>query len=356
MEETERTIGRFFVDEADYEPFRPKVQPEWPPLPLMNDITDEIPEKFRPYAQWMKKVIDRPDLKIFKTVTRRTPEVCLKVICCRDNEELFRRAVRECETAELLRGRPGIVWMLDCDIDPDRKTVSLLEEMERPLNEYLSVEELYPLTVVHIGTGILDSLIQIQKAGILYIDVHPGNIYYDEKKVKIGDFGSALKLCEAEEYNELTGVESFMAPEVWRDRKYSVQSAIYSAGMVLYWILNRCTPPFLPVRTKQEAFEKRMSGEAFPVPQLIQRFPEEMKDLYRIIQKMTAFDPAERYKTFEEARHDLALIGYEFFLEEIEESHKVGFLVGAGDLEQTVPLFDSFTANNRVCDLKDELS
>lgn len=105
---------------------------------------------------------------------------------------------------------------------------------------------------------------QIQKAGFLYIDVHPGNIYYDEKRVKIGDFGSVLEKETAGDYHELTGVRSFMAPEVWKDKMYSVQSVLYSTGMVLYWILNRCTPPFMPIRTSQEAFEKKNGRRSVP--------------------------------------------------------------------------------------------
>ena len=171
----------------------------------------------------------------------------------------------------------------------------------------------------------------------MYIDIHPGNIYYDENRIKIGDFGSVIKIEEVSEYHELTGVKKFMAPEVWRDKLYSTQSVIYSVGMVLYWILNRCTPPFMPIRTEQEAFEKRMAGAPFPVPQFLQKYPEELTEIYQFIQKMTAYNPADRYESFEEAGRDLALIGYDYFVkEEDKTSSEVSFIVGTGDYEKTV--------------------
>ena len=297
----------------------------------------EIPRKYRFSIGWTTAQIDRADLKIYRNSHYSSQKLCLKVICCEDNEDRFRRAVKECEITEILRGNPGIVWLLDYDIDPEKKVVALLEEGEKTLQEHLCSEYLYRSTMVHIGTGILDSLIQIQKAGFLYLDIHPGNIYYNEKRIKIGDFGSVIKLEEAEQYHELTGVKNFMAPEVWKDRTYSVQSVIYNVGMVLYWILNHCTPPFLPLRTKQEAFEKRMSGDPFPVPQCIQKYPGEMTDFYQCILKMTSYDPENRYKTFEEARHDLALIGYDYFLKELEEGYsEVRYLAGIGECERTV--------------------
>ena len=296
-----------------------------------------IPKKYASYLGVVTKYTDRPDLKVYKSNPYITHKICMKIICCEDDEERFKHAVKECEITETLRGKPGIVWMLDCDIDSANKRVTLLEEEERTLPDYLSSEELEPIYVAHIGTGILDSLMQIQRAGFLYIDVHPGNLYYDGKRIKIGDFGSVIKMEEAETYCGLTGVKSFMAPEVWKEKRYSVESVLYSVGMVLYWILNRCTHPFMPVLTEKDAFMKRVNGEEFPIPQILQKYPEDMKELYKWIQKMTAYDPEDRYRSFEEARNDLAIIGYDFFLKEMEKPSEICFTVGFGDYEKTIP-------------------
>ncbi len=80
-----------------------------------------------------------------------------------------------------------------------------------------------------------------------------------------------------------------------------------------------------------------MSGDLFPVPQCIQKYPGEMTDFYQCILKMTAYDPENRYKTFERARQDLALIGYDYFLKELEEGYsEVRYLAGIGECERTV--------------------
>ena len=80
-----------------------------------------------------------------------------------------------------------------------------------------------------------------------------------------------------------------------------------------------------------------MAGDPFPVPQFIQKYPEEMKELYMFVEKMTAYDPADRFQSFIDARRALSLIGYDFFVKEMEKSSKVSFTVGNGDLEKTVP-------------------
>ena len=297
-----------------------------------ENIKGIIPERFQSYAQSMHIAVDRPELKVLKTAFYGPRDVCLKLICC-DDDEKFRRAIYECEVTELFRGTPGIVWLLDCDIDYTQKRVALLEEKEISLADFFNQNDLEPLNIVHIGTGILDSLLRIKKAGFLYIDIHPGNLYYNEKHVKIGDFGSVLKLEEVPEYHGLTGAKNFMAPEVWKEKVYSEQSVIYSTGMVLYWIMNRCTPPFMPIRTNEEAFEKRMAGEAFPDPQILQKYPEFMEPLYSCIKKMTAYNPADRYESFDEARKALAVIGYDFLINEMEHSPSISFYVGNGEDE-----------------------
>ena len=168
------------------------------------------------------------------------------------------------------------------------------------------------------------------------MDVHPGNIYFNLKDgIKTGDFGSALKLEDVKDFHELTGAKGFMAPEVWRDRAYSEQSELYGAGMILYWILNHCNPPFMPIMPEEEAFTERMAGKPLPQPQFLLKYPEKLWALYRCVQRMTAFDPDKRYRSLAEARQALAVTGYDYYVESVEP----WFAAALGDTEETIPPF-----------------
>ena len=300
---------------------------------LQND--EYIPQVFRSFEGRSYLKIDRPNMKLYELYGLQ--DMVLKILICED-EERFRRAVRECQTTDELRGKPGLVWLLDYITDQEQKTVGMLEEKETPLDVYLGKNLLSRTDIVRIGTGLMDSLLQLKADGYLHLDVHPGNVYFDGVKVKLGDFGSALKKSEAENFHELTGVKKFMAPEVWHEQKYSEQSDIYSSGMILYWILNHCKPPFLPAMKEDEAFACRMAGESFPVPQCMLKYPGELLGLYQCIEKMTAYDPGKRYETFEEVRKDLAICGYDYFT----EPSQMQYAAGIYDIEHTIPPFPPF--------------
>ena len=289
-----------------------------------------IPPKYRQYGLSWRLQHEHVGMQLY-TFYGDERQV-LKILSCGENEEMFRRAVKECRITDALRGVPGVVWLLDCVIDPEKKTVALLEEMETPLPQYLSQNRVCRADVVKIGTGILDSLIRIRKAGYAHMDVHPGNFYFNHEGIKTGDFGSALKLEEVKDFHELTGAKAFMAPEVWKDRSYSEQSELYGAGMILYWILNHCNPPFRPIMTEEEAFTERMAGKPLPKPQFLLKYPEALQALYKCVERMIAFEPEKRYGSLQEARQALALTGYDYYTESIEP----WFLAGIGDSNATI--------------------
>lgn len=160
--------------------------------------------------------------------------------------------------------------------------------------------------VIRLGLNMCGALHGCHQRNIIHRDIKPENILVNEEgRFKLGDFGIA-KVSEKTATGTLTGTYSYMAPEIANRQHYGTSADIYSLGLVMYWMMNERTLPFLPLGKKipsgvqrQEAQDRRFSGEAIPAP--INGSPE----LTRIVLKACAFDPKERYHTVQELAGDL---------------------------------------------------
>ena len=153
------------------------------------------------------------------------------------------------------------------------------------------------------GTAIVEKSTEIHR------DIKPDNILMTETgAAKLGDFGIA-KMAEKTMAGTRTGTPGFIAPEVFHNRPYGKSVDIYSLGMVLYWMLNRRTLPFLPLppevytpEDEQRALQRRMQGEALPRP------ADGSCALQDVVLRACAYDPADRYATPEEFRRALEAV------------------------------------------------
>lgn len=178
-------------------------------------------------------------------------------------------------------------------------------ELLTPLKVYLS-EQATDAQVVKLGMDICDALKLCGELGIVHRDIKPENIFVSRNgNYKLGDFGIA-KTMEGTTGGTKTGTYDYMAPEVYNNRPYHTQADIYSLGLVMYWLLNNRTAPFLPTKGKKPtpsekriARDRRFSGEQIPAPK---NGSEELK---RIVLKACAFDPKDRYQSAREMREEL---------------------------------------------------
>jgi WD40 repeat protein len=139
---------------------------------------------------------------------------------------------------------------------------------------------------------------------IVHRDIKPDNLilaYQDEKHVvKITDFG--LAKVQGEQQPEVTGTlidagavkgtPSYMSPDQWLDSKsVDIRADIYSLGCTLYFLLTG-RPPF--VGTVEEVREAHKSLDAKPLNKVRKEVPAA---LAKVVAKMMAKEPAQRYQT-----------------------------------------------------------
>ena len=177
---------------------------------------------------------------------------------------------------------------------------------------YIRMELLFPLkkalgsiysedTVRNLGIQMCSALIACHQGNIIHRDIKPENIMVSDQDVfKLGDFGIA-KISEKTASGTLTGSYGYMAPEVANRQHYGAGADIYSLGMVLYWMMNKRTLPFLPLppsiptgAQRQQAQERRLSGEPLPPP------AHGSAELKAIVLKACAYAPEERFHSARE--------------------------------------------------------
>ena len=180
-------------------------------------------------------------------------------------------------------------------------------ELLRPLKQVLG-PEYRERVVLRLGMEMCNALLACQEHSIIHRDIKPENILVSEKgEFKLGDFGIA-KVSEKTATGTMTGTMGYMAPEVANRWHYGAQADIYSLGMVLYWMMNQRTLPFLPYPPaiptavqRQEAANRRFAGESFPPP------VNGSRELKRIVMKACAFSTEKRYQSVRELRRELYL-------------------------------------------------
>ena len=88
---------------------------------------------------------------------------------------------------------------------------------------------------VEIAQQLCAALSAAHSKGVLHRDLKPANIMIDgQGKVRITDFGLATAVNEGENIVGMSGTPAYMAPEQLLRGETSIQSDLYSLGLLLY--------------------------------------------------------------------------------------------------------------------------
>ena len=162
---------------------------------------------------------------------------------------------------------------------------------------------LHFVEAVDIMKQVVSATAKAHSMGIVHRDLKPQNIMVtDSGVVKIGDFGiaSIQTLSQVTQTDTIMGSLHYLAPEIARGEKASVQSDIYALGIVFYELL-RGEVPFNGESPVNIAL-KHMRDE---IPSVREFNPSIPQSVENIIIKATAKNVHDRYRRAQEMFDDL---------------------------------------------------
>lgn len=142
--------------------------------------------------------------------------------------------------------------------------------------------------------------------GVIHRDIKPGNLMITAKgAVKIADFGIALSSQDFSKKltstGEFVGTPGYLSPEVCQGKPVDQRSDIFSLGIVLF----ECLAGRMPF-TDESPLGLMLEVVKAEIPDVRTLNADVDPELERILAKMVAKDPAERYQSCQELVADLS--------------------------------------------------
>ena len=148
---------------------------------------------------------------------------------------------------------------------------------------------------------ILDGMNEVHSRGILHNDLKPDNmVLLPDGTIRICDFGIATHASSKEEI-KIQGTANYLAPEVILNKKYSVQSDIYSCGIIFYEMLTG-ELPFFGANSNEVLKKHATAGEVTVKDKMFNSYN---RDIDYIINKAINRSLGNRYRTDKEFITDL---------------------------------------------------
>jgi serine/threonine protein kinase len=201
---------------------------------------------------------------------------------------------------------PHIASILEASVTEDSGYIAIEYVPGGDLSQYTRPDNLLPQeSAIQIAFKCCGALDYAFRQSIVHRDIKPANILVvSGTDIKVADFGAAY-LCKAPEAQiEVIGSPLYMSPEQVRGESLGHHSDMFSLGVVLYQLFTGHRP--FEASTLEELLAKIL--DETPTPPSSHR-PELSRDIDRIILRMMAKTPEQRYPSWADLALDIAKIG-----------------------------------------------
>ncbi len=231
--------------------------------------------------------------EVYYAVSDSGRQVALKAVQTYEQIEL--RGINHCMNLK----SPHLVTIFDVKYNDKGRPFVIMEYVSGP-----SLADIVKDSPGGLGTQkaafflreIAKGLSYLHESGIVHRDLKPGNVFYEDGRVKIGDYGlsKAINTSQCTGQTITVGTVHYMAPEIGEGR-YDRSIDIYALGILLYEMLTGQVPFF--GNSPAEVLMKHMTAQP-DLKNIDETFA-------RVIRKALEKDPAKRYRTVQEMVEDV---------------------------------------------------
>ena len=235
-------------------------------------------------------------------------EVAIKVVfpdslADDENRNVFKKLfITEASLAGKL-AHPHIVQIYDAVVDEGISYVVMEYIDGGTLEPHCNPDALQPVNrIVEIIFKCTRALDFANRAGVIHRDIKPANILlHGETDIKISDFGSALITTSMVTQVSGIGSPAYMSPQQIKEHPLTLQTDIYSLGVVMYQLLTGK----LPFQASNNFSMMYQITNVEPQPPSSLR-PDIPPAVDRIVKKAMQKELEQRYREWDEFSRDLA--------------------------------------------------
>ena len=145
------------------------------------------------------------------------------------------------------------------------------------LKQFASYGKLLPVDrLVDILYKVCNALDYANKTGVLHRDIKPANILLGaDGNVKVSDFGAAFLIGSEATQIETVGTLHYMAPEQFKKATPTIQTDIYSTGVMAYQLLTGRYP--FESASHESLIYQKLHGEMTPLEQARADIPQSLR-------------------------------------------------------------------------------
>jgi len=169
---------------------------------------------------------------------------------------------------------------------------SLLSYLDQNINKLTWKMKLNHLKSIALYLNLIHS------SGLVFCDLHGGNIVLHNTESFICDFGLSRSENSRESNSTIRGALPYIAPEVFHTRKFTQESDVYSFGIIMH-LMATGEPPLRDRQFDTSLIREIIDGLRPPMPDSA---PEEYK---KLAERCCDADPDKRFKNGRALYYDI---------------------------------------------------